>query len=694
MPLSTSAYVRSVATTVHEVSVSRALNGVPNAHFQSSGCTVRSWDNATVQVGRTCCRKSHERQLSLFSLTAFANKKLECAQACIDEPACKAFGFSLKWQSCYLCSSCQEEPLAWTYSSAFVRTDSVPCSPSLPPSPQPLEQARWQNNFCSAGILGYTQSELVCCSASCGTCARGYDLDYGCSKRPGGNKKCCATAILASRLQCSRPETTGCLIRDERLDVRVFKATRLVRDRIDRVSETGSLDHWNFACRLEQARSRAHIQLLAPDRTSDLPLPNPPPANRQRSLSVLRSLLESRGTLCSGKHPCTVALVTGDLFRICLAKIGTPGQVKAGEIRSPGMCELLPHGESFALKKACDRGLHQLCFIINASAVLARAAALRNIARQNFSVGWEKLPRRAPGSAENRYSDLPRPGRSKRADKLRRMRTGSAENRYDDLPRHGRTKRVYKLRRMNRCAVVLAGHTLRCNGSWASLIDDTGSYDAVFRVNFANTALQSAETASAGQRVDFSLEINETGCYHIAMRGGSCLSDELRHGIFYGIDGRLNWASGLGKGRSGGAMMDIAQAFCDSVDVYGAGMYSEGPGSDALYQHWYDERLASSCKPHACLTKLEVSALEHAKFNYNPGKVCRPRSLCHDDRKGRTKSAKTLSTVVQGVLLSDRHIDFFLLAELRLYVLHALGLINWIWYPRMPYATPLQHSER
>ena len=29
---------------------------------------------------------------------------------------------------------------------------------------------------------------------------------------------------------------------------------------------------------------------------------------------------------------------------------------------------------------------------------------------------------------------------------------------------------------------------------------------------------------------------------------------------------------------------------------------------------------------------------------------------------------------------SEEQMDFFYVSELRLYVLHALGLINWVWY--------------
>lgn len=46
----------------------------------------------------------------------------------------------------------------------------------------------------------------VCCFASCGTC--GGD---GCSKLPGGKRKCCADEILKNGPKCSARTTEGCV---------------------------------------------------------------------------------------------------------------------------------------------------------------------------------------------------------------------------------------------------------------------------------------------------------------------------------------------------------------------------------------------------------------------------------------------------------------------------------------------------
>ena len=53
--------------------------------------------------------------------------------------------------------------------------------------------------------------------------------------------------------------------------------------------------------------------------------------------------------------------------------------------------------------------------------------------------------------------------------------------------------------------------------------------------------------------------------------------------------------------------------------------------------------------------------------------ACRPDESCH---LRRTRN------YTGHLLTSDTQMDFFYLSELRLYVLHALRQINWVWYPR------------
>ena len=48
--------------------------------------------------------------------------------------------------------------------------------------------------------------------------------------------------------------------------------------------------------------------------------------------------------------------------------------------------------------------------------------------------------------------------------------------------------------------------------------------------------------------------------------------------------------------------------------------------------------------------------------------VCRPKSECSNAYATRMPYR------------TEYHDDFFYLSELRLHVLHAVGLINWVWY--------------
>ena len=54
--------------------------------------------------------------------------------------------------------------------------------------------------------------------------------------------------------------------------------------------------------------------------------------------------------------------------------------------------------------------------------------------------------------------------------------------------------------------------------------------------------------------------------------------------------------TGLGKAHSGGALLDLAIASCKRLDVFGAGMFSLGPGEDVVYQHFYDMPLTPHCR--------------------------------------------------------------------------------------------------
>ena len=136
--------------------------------------------------------------------------------------------------------------------------------------------------------------------------------------------------------------------------------------------------------------------------------------------------------------------------------------------------------------------------------------------------------------------------------------------------------------------------------------------------------------------------------------------------------------TGLGIGHSGGTLVGVAMAFCDRVDVLGAGLFSKGPGEDVVYQHHYDARLAADCAG-PCLSDPTVDAGARrnvsAKEMLISRQVCQPSERC-DARVTRAKGNGSQPRIP----LSEQHDDFFFLSELRLPVLHVLGLLNWIWY--------------
>ena len=129
-------------------------------------------------------------------------------------------------------------------------------------------------------------------------------------------------------------------------------------------------------------------------------------------------------------------------------------------------------------------------------------------------------------------------------------------------------------------------------------------------------------------------------------------------------------------------MLSVALGTCSDVDVYGAGMFSEGPSSDTLYQHYYDRAFARGCLEHQCVATTEVDAKDLEamraperillyKLQRTNESLCTPQTLCAPQRAESSMLALRQSEVPT---------EFFFLADLRLYVLHALGHINWVWY--------------
>ena len=139
--------------------------------------------------------------------------------------------------------------------------------------------------------------------------------------------------------------------------------------------------------------------------------------------------------------------------------------------------------------------------------------------------------------------------------------------------------------------------------------------------------------------------------------------------------------------------MGLATAFCERVDVFGMGLFSIAPGQDVIYQHWDDPSFTTSCREHACwrgedevqfAARLAANArpkdakqhvLDAAFFRTHSHRVCRPTDECSS-----TYAALGARLGEKPLGASERHDDFFFLSELRLYVLHAMGVINWVWY--------------
>ena len=174
------------------------------------------------------------------------------------------------------------------------------------------------------------------------------------------------------------------------------------------------------------------------------------------------------------------------------------------------------------------------------------------------------------------------------------------------------------------------------------------------------------------KRVDVAVELEAARCRHLQHRGGTCIPASLRGQLDAEavVHGGPVAFGGLGMGRTGGSLLNFALAACNRIDLFGAGMYSDGPGMDVLYQHYYDSSFAHNCS-HECITPRQRADLygsaETARF------ICRPDRACQDAGRFGTNSPLLSAN-------SEDPEDFFFRSELRLYVLHALGAVNWVWY--------------
>lgn len=410
----------------------------------------------------------------------------------------------------------------------------------------------------------------------------------------------------------------------------------------------------DHVCRIEQARAQQHLlqHTQSSSTPSAHPLANQPGRSLQEVVDSLRSLLHNRGTLCSESKPCAVSLVNGSQLEVCLPALD---EASSGGI----FCQvtpLAPPSTGFFISKACARGRDQHCLRYDVLAIQQLASRLsRTMADiRKHQADLCPLRRRVVG---------------------RRACVVNASRAQRQGPAH------LLRRRSERCALVLSGHSLKCNArSWAPLIDGQ-HYDVVLRANSYPSA-----AAGAGARTDVAFRKCDT-----APADASCVTDKwLGWSTFFDTRQRLLKDTGLGMAHSGGMLTDLGIASCRSIDVFGTGMFSRGPGEDVVYQHHFDRALTSSCDS-PCLMQLpeRQSPDKWRRIMVDHGispaeldvsrRICKPKSPCVC--KSPCMINGTRAKAVGGhVAPSDRPLDFFFQSELRYPVLHAFGLINWVWY--------------
>ena len=362
--------------------------------------------------------------------------------------------------------------------------------------------------------------------------------------------------------------------------------------------------------------------------------------NRDAIMHRLRSVLRSRGTLCSTSFPCTVAPAPGGrnhTLQVCLPRLPAGG--------GGTLCQASPTGPStkgWFLVKACSRGARRRCFTFDTHAIMHYYGELRRIVA---GIRHEQRVLREQGGQ----------GTSPKPQLL--------------------GPKLLMSRRLDRCALAMAGHTLRCGlRTWAPLIDNRSHYAAVFRTNNYRQAVN-----VAGSRTDVAYRNCES-----APKGASCVEDEwLQLSTIMPTRRQLFPSTGLGATTSGGTLADLAIASCKRVDVFGAGMFSRGPGNDVVYQHYYDNSLTPHCRA-PCLSAV-ASRVERRVSKEEADisrRVCRPKSDCGASLNlthapSATGAAEMIASNLSSSEVPD---DFYFRSELRLHVLHALGELNWVWY--------------
>jgi len=361
----------------------------------------------------------------------------------------------------------------------------------------------------------------------------------------------------------------------------------------------------------------------------------------------LRSLLHERGTLCAKAHPCSVKSVNNHTLQVCLPKPPVPGGTLCQSSPIPS-----PDEGSFLLK-ACSRGSGQRCFRFDLHAIMEYSNELRRAMARIRAHGSDMCP-------------------------LRKKHRACTEEERNGVQPTGPARLM--TRQLDRCALTLSGHTLKCGlRSWARVIDNTSHYDAVFRAN-----MYPQSEGPSGMRTDVAYR----HC-HRAPEGASCITEDWLQWSTFGLDRfRVLQGTGLGIAHSGGTLLDLAIASCRRLDVFGAGMFSLGPGEDVVYQHWYDKPLTSHCRA-PCLFAMSAAALNQTAGKLAGGpmeveiskRVCHPMSDCYSINTTHAPSASgQIEKLDMPLFSSEVPHDFYFLSELRPHVLHALGIINWVWY--------------
>jgi hypothetical protein len=121
----------------------------------------------------------------------------------------------------------------------------------------------------------------------------------------------------------------------------------------------------------------------------------------------------------------------------------------------------------------------------------------------------------------------------------------------------------------------------------------------------------------------------------------------------------------VGTSHSGGVFLTHGLLQCSEVRVYGMGLYHDD--DDYVYQHYYDREIQSVCPTscwHGNTSLYNVTGRDHEFFHALSSQVCRPDIYCNTSQ-------------TTNVPVSENQEDFFIKSEIKLHLLHALGMVTW-----------------